>query len=139
MARVEGFYWVRERDEGSVIIAAFRGGEWTFGDGDGFTDESNIIVITGPLMPPSADQAAGWQDRYQQLLSARKAAGQKDPTGGWDWLDGYYWVRAGNDPTPVLAQYFEGWGEAAGEREFNKVEIVDGPLIPPQVTERRVA
>ena len=139
MARVAGFYWVRENDESSVIIAAFRGGEWTFGDGDGFTDESNITVIAGPLMPPTAEQAAGWQTRYQQLVSARKVAGQTDPTGGWDWLDGYYWVRAGNNPAPVLAQYFEGWGEAAGGREFDTVEIIDGPLIPPQVTERQVA
>ena len=34
----------------------------------------------------------------------------------------------------------EGWGEAAGEREFDKVlEILDGPLVPPQVAKRQVA
>ena len=101
MARVEGFYWVRERDEGSAIVAAFRGGEWTFGDGDGFAHELDIDVIAGPLMPPSTEQTAGWEVRYQQALNARKSAGQEDPTGGWDWLDGYYWVCAGDDPTPV--------------------------------------
>ena len=138
MARVEGFYWVRERDEGSVIVAAFRGGEWTFGDGDGFAHELDIDVIAGPLMPPSTEQTAGWEVRYQQALNARKSAGQEDPTGGWDWLDGYYWVCAGDDPTPVLAQYLEGWGDAAGEREFDKVEIIDGPLVPPQVAKRQV-
>ena len=40
----------------------------------------------------------------------------------------------------MLAQYLEGWGEAAGEREFDKVlEILDGPLVPPQVAKRQVA
>ena len=56
MARVEGLYWVRERDEGSVVIAAFRGGEWTFGDGDYFADESNIDVLPGPLTPPDPNR-----------------------------------------------------------------------------------
>lgn len=140
MARVEGWYWVRERDEGSVVIAAFRGGEWTFGDGDYFADESDIDVLSGPLTPPDSQQAAGWKERYQQVLKARKTAGQKDPTGGWDWLEGHYWVRVEDDPSPVLAQYLEGWGEAAGEREFDRVlEILDGPLVPPQVAKRQVA
>jgi hypothetical protein len=60
MARVEGWYWVRERDEGSVVIAAFRDGEWTFGDGEYFADESNIDVLPGPLTPPNSHQTAGW-------------------------------------------------------------------------------
>lgn len=139
MARVEGFYWVRERDAGEVIIAAFRDGQWNFGDGDGLNDESKLDVIAGPLKPPSAEQAAGWKQRYDQVLAARKKAGRKNPTSGWDWMDGYYWVRVGGNSTPILAQFLEGWGEAAGEQEFDEVEIIDGPLVAPHVAKRQVA
>ena len=77
MARVEGCYWVRERDEGSVAIAAFRSGEWTFGDGEYFADESNIDVLPGPLTPPDSQQAAGWKERYQQVLKRPQGSGPK--------------------------------------------------------------
>ena len=139
MSRKEGFYWVRERGEGALIIAAFRDGQWTFGDGDELADESNLDVVGDPLTPPTPQQAAGWKARYDQIIQVRKAAGEKDPTGGWDWLDGYYWVRVDGEPEPVLAQYMEGWGDAAGDQEFDEVEIIDGPLIPPQVAKRQVA
>ena len=136
MARVEGFYWVRERDEGSVVIAAFHNGEWTFGDGDYFADESNLDDIPQAFDAAGSPTGSRMEERYQLILKARKAAGQKHPTGGWDWLEGYYWVRVEDDPSPVLAHYLEGWGDAAGEREFDKVEIIDGPLVPPQIAKR---
>ena len=139
MARVEGLYWVRERAEGQLIIAAFHDGEWTFGDGETFDDESNLTVVEGPLEPPTAEVAATWKDRYAEILKARRKVKGKDPLAGWDYLDGYYWVRVPGKAAPLLAQYFEGWGAAAGEEEFTTVEVIDGPLIPPQVAKRHVA
>jgi hypothetical protein len=139
MARVEGLYWVRERDEGELIIAAFRAGDWTFGDGETFDDERNLTVVAGPLEPPDPKVAATWKHRYDQILGARKRNEGVDPTGGWDYLDGYYWVRIPGRAHPVLAQYLEGWGAAAGVEEFSSVEVVDGPLIPPHVTKQRIA
>lgn len=139
MSRQEGFYWVRERAEGTLIVAAFREGQWALGDGPEFADESNLDVVGDPLTPPTAGYGADWKTRYDQIFQTRKAAGTKDPTGGWDWMEGYYWVRVEGRPEPVLAQYFEGWGEAAGEQEFDEVKIIDGPLIPPQLAKRQVA
>jgi len=139
MARVEGLYWVRERDEGDPIIAAYRDGEWTFGDGETFDDESSLTVVAGPLEPPTAEVAATWEDRYAAILKARRKVRGKDPLAGWEYLDGYYWVRLPGKAAPVLAQYFEGWGAAAGEEQFTTVEVLDGPLIPPQVAERHTA
>jgi hypothetical protein len=134
MARVEGYYWVRERVEGDPIIARFEDGEWTFGDGEYFTDERHLTIAPGPLVPPSPEIAATWRQRYDDLLKSQKKATRKDPTGGWDYLFGYYWVRTPDYDEPILAQYMEGWGEAAGEEEIDKVEILDGPIPAPQIT-----
>jgi hypothetical protein len=139
MARVEGFYWVRERDEGEVLIALYRSEEWTFGDGEPFDDETNLDVVAGPLLPPSAEVTATWKQRYDEILRTRKRVSRKDPTAGWDYLPGYYWVRLPDAPEPILAQYYEGWGAAADEGEFDKVEIMDGPIPPPQVAKRQTA
>jgi hypothetical protein len=139
MSRTNGYYWVRERAEGTPIIARFEIDHWSFGDGDEIADEAGLDVIGERLTPPAGGQTADWQARYDKLVQARKAAGEKDPLLGWDYLPGYYWVRVGADAEPVLAQYLEGWAEAAGEEEFDHVTIIDGPVIPPLVTKRHVA
>jgi hypothetical protein len=140
MKRVEGYYWVREQGNSTLIIAIFREGAWAFGDGDSCTNETALDVIDGPLAPPSDEKIRNWKTRYQQTLDARKNAEIKDPTGGWDWMDGYYWVRVGADPAPILAQYCEGWGTAAGDQELDdKIKILDGPLIPPALAKPPMA
>ena len=139
MARIEGLYWVRERDKGRVIVAAFRDGEWTFGDGETLDDESDLMVVAGPIQPLTEEVAATWKDRYVEIVRTQEKAKGKDPHRGWDYLDGYYWVRVPGNAEPVLAQYLEGWGAAAGEEEFSEVEVIDGPLILPQVAKRQTA
>lgn len=140
MGREEGWYWVREQDEGEVLIAIHRGGEWTFGDGEPLEDETTLDVVAGPLTPPSSEQAATWKARYDELLRTRKRLnGGKDPLLGWDYLTGYYWVRLPGKEQPILAQYYEGWGAAAAEGEFKTVEILDGPLIAPRLAKRQKA
>lgn len=138
MVRAEGLYWVREQDEGELIIAAFRRpspggrGAWTFGDGE-TVDEQDLTVVAGPLTPPGPDITATWHARYARILEARRKIEGGDPTGGWDYLDGYYWVKVPDRSAPILAQYLEGWGAAAGDEEFTRVDVLDGPLIPPLV------
>jgi hypothetical protein len=134
MARVEGYYWVRERDEGAPIIAKFYQGEWTFGDGEYFTDEDRLSILQGPLQPPSPEIAASWKQRYDELTKAHKKTTGRNPAGGFAYIQGYYWVITPDYDEPILAQYMEGWGEAAGDKEFATVEILDGPIPVPQIT-----
>jgi hypothetical protein len=134
MARVEGYYWVRERDEGNSIIAKFADGEWTFGDGEYFTDEDRLTIVQGPLQSPSPKIASGWKQRYEELTKSHKKATGRSAAGGFDYIEGYYWVIVPEHDEPVLAQYLEGWGEAAGEEEFDEVEVLDGPIPVPQIT-----
>ena len=141
MPRTEGHYWVRERAEGTPVIAAFRDGQWTFGDTVEIADESRLDVVGERLVPPPGGKPADWQARYDQIVQARKKAGERDPLHGWDYLPGFYWVSIAGRPEPVLAQYLEGWGDAAGEEELDEaeIEIIDGPLLPPQVAKRHIA
>jgi hypothetical protein len=65
-----------------------------------------------------------------------------DPLGGWDYLDGYYFIRTKTGAEAVLAQYQEGWGYAGHEEDLadsDVVEILDGPLAPPRVTRQQTA
>ena len=144
MARAEGFYWARKYEDGSTVIAALRDGEWTIGDGEYYDedDEEGLMVVAGPLQPPAADVVATWKERYDKTLKSFKKAKGKNALQGWDYLEGYYWVRVPGNPEPVLAQYFEGWGEAAGEQDFDEdvaVEILDGPLVPPRLARTQEA
>jgi hypothetical protein len=144
MKRVEGFYWVDVREEGGPLVAVFRDGEWTLGTGEFYEDREDAPVVGGPLAPPADDVIATWKSRYDKVLKAYLKIEGKNALQGWDYLDGYYWVRVPGKPAPILAQYFEGWGavdEVDGELfgEDVSVEILDGPLIPPQISPSRVA
>jgi hypothetical protein len=145
MARGEGWYWVRERTYGEVLIAAYRDGWWTIGDGEDYPDERRVTVLAGRCNPPDPAIGATWKQRYDKILRERRKIEGQDPTLGWDYIDGYYWVRVPGRPQLVLAQFMEdSWGEAAGdslgskfspaqEEAYHKVEIIDGPLLSPQV------
>src|ERR1700761_4833763 len=141
MPRVEGFYWAAQSEDMPPVIARYQDGTWDFGDGDEPSDDDEIVVLSSsPLTPPDAERAAGWKNRYAKLIADLKKAGKKDPLGGWDYLDGYYFVRTRTDSEPVLAQYLEGWGYAGREEELadsDLVEILDGPLAPPRVMGRQ--
>lgn len=138
MPRTEGPYWVRERADGTPIVARYRKRKWMFGDGADLRDESGLDVIGGPLLPPEGGRPADWQARYDRTIKALKAAGEKDPLFGWDFLPGYYWVAVSGQAEPVLAQYLEGWFQAAEGTgyEDDDVQIIEGPLTPPVVTKR---
>ena len=71
MARVKGFYWVQTRRR-RVLIALYRDEEWTFGDGEPFDDETNLDIVAGPLPPPSAEVAATWKQRYDEIFVPAK-------------------------------------------------------------------
>src|SRR5271168_3145294 len=140
MPLTEGFYWVRESADGPVLIAAFADGEWDFGDLSDDAEETELVVIGGPLEPPIGGRPADWQARYDNLLLARKAAGEKDPLLGWDFLSGYYWVSVADGPDPVLAHYLEGWTEVCGDvLDDEEVEIIEVPLPSPPADTRRSA
>jgi hypothetical protein len=145
MARAEGFYWARKYEDGRTVIAVLRDGEWTIGDGEYYDegDEESLMIVAGPLQPPAADVIATWKERYDKALKSLKKAKGRNALQGWDYLEGYYWVRVPGNPEPVLAQYFEGWGEAAGgEEDFDEdtaVEILDGPLVPPRLASTQQA
>ena len=144
MARAEGFYWVRKYEDGRTVIAMLREGEWTIGDGEYFneTDDEGLMVVAGPLSPPTCDVIATWKERYDKALKSYKKAKGRNALLGWDYLEGYYWVRVPGNPEPVLAQYFAGWGGAAGDEDFPDdaaIEILDGPLATPQVARTQVA
>jgi hypothetical protein len=134
MALAEGLYWVRERTSGEVVIAAYHDGWWIFGDGEDYPDDRRVTVLAGPLEPPDPAIGATWKDRYEKILSDRRKVVKGDPTLGWDYLSGYYWVRVPGRSELVLAHYMEdAWDEAAGDELNSKVEVIDGPLISPQV------
>ncbi len=135
MERAEGLYWVRERRFGTVVIAAYRDGWWIFGDGEDYPDERRVVVLAGPLQPPDPAIGATWKQRYEKILSDRRKIEGEDPTLGWDYLDGYYWIRIPGRSELMLAHYLEGWGEAAGDDDLKgvKFEVIDGPLLSPQV------
>jgi hypothetical protein len=144
MARAEGFYWARKYEDGRTVIAVLHDGEWTIGDGEYYeeNDEESLTIVTGPLQPPAPDVIATWKERYDKALKSYKKAKGRNALQGWDYLEGYYWVSVPGNPEPVLVQYFEGWGEAAGEEDFADdvaVEILDGPLAPPGVTRTQEA
>ncbi len=63
MPRSEGPYWVRERAEGTPIIARYSKRKWMFGDGADVHDEAKLDVIAGPLQPPTAVRPADWEAR----------------------------------------------------------------------------
>lgn len=133
MARTEGYYWVKERDEGQPLIAKFVDGQWTFGDGEYFSDGSRLVIAPGPLEPPSDAEIATWKQRYTKLI--RSVEGHKKVSGsGYDFIRGFYWVKPHGATRPVLAQYMEGWGEAAGDEEYDEVDVLDGPLPVPNVS-----
>lgn len=95
MARAEGFYWVRKYEDGRTVIATLREGEWTIGDGEYF-DEDNVeglMIVAGPLSPPTDDVIATWKERYDKALKSYKKAKGRNALQGWDYLEGYYWVR----------------------------------------------
>lgn len=134
MARAEGLYWVRERQFGTVVIAAYRDGLWMFGDGEDYPDERRVIVLAGPLQPPDPAIGATWKLRYEKILSDRRKTEGEDPALGWSHLQGYYWVRAPGRSQLVLAHFMEdAWDEVAGDELKGEIEIIDGPLISPQV------
>lgn len=108
MTRSEGPYWVRERAEGTPIIARRSKRKWMFGDGADLRDEAKLDVIAGPLEPPLGGRPADWRARYDKMIQAMKAAGESDPLFGWDFLPGYYWISVKGIAEPVLAQYLEG-------------------------------
>src|SRR5260370_14142313 len=130
MPRTEGHYWVRERAEGTPVVAAFQDGQWTFGDTVDIADESRLDVIGERLVPPPGGKPADWQARYDQIVQARKKAGERDPLRGGDYLPGFYWVRAAGRPEPVLAQYFGGCGDAGRKVELGQaaIQIIYGSL-----------
>jgi hypothetical protein len=134
MARAEGLYWVRERMYGTVVIAAYRGGWWIFGDGEDDPDERRLTVIAGPMQPPDPAIGATWKQRYEKILSDRRTIEGEDPTLGWSHLHGYYWVRVPGRSQLVLARFMEdAWDEVAGDALGSEIEIIDGPLKSPQV------
>jgi hypothetical protein len=143
MARVEGFYWAAQSVDMPPVIAHYEDGMWDFGDGDEPCSDDEVVVLSSsPLTPPDAERAAGWKGRYAKMIATLKKARKTDPLGGWDYLDGYYFIRTKTDAAPVLAQYLEGWGYAVREEELADaavVEILDGPLARPRVTRRQTA
>ncbi len=137
MARAEGLYWVCERKYREVVVAAYRDGWWIFGDGDDLNSERGLMVLGGPLEPPDPAIGATWKERYRKILSERRKIEGEDPRSGWAYLYGYYWVRIPRRSQPVMACFMEGaWDEVAGDELKGKVEIIDGPLAPPQVPKR---
>jgi hypothetical protein len=141
MARVEGFYWATQSVDMPPMISHYEDGMWDFGDGKPLSDDEVVVLSSSPLTPPDAVRAAGWKDRYAKMIATLKETRKEDPLGGWDYLDGYYFIRTKTDAEPVLAQYLEGWGYAGGEdfADSAVVEILDGPLAPPRVTRRQTA
>jgi hypothetical protein len=143
MARAEGWYWCRERTHGTVLIAVYRDGLWMIGDGEDYPDERRFIITAGPLPPPDPAIGATWKQRYEKILRERRKAEGEDPTLGWDYMDGYYWVRVPGRAQLVLARFMEdAWDEVGGdelgskssaaqEESYHRVEIIDGPLISP--------
>jgi hypothetical protein len=145
VARAEGWYWVRERTRGVLLIAAYRDGLWAIGDGEDYPDERRVTVIAGPLQPPDPAIGGTWKQRYEKILRERRKIEGEDPTLGWDYIDGYYWVRVQGRSELVLARFMEdAWDEAGGdelgskssaaqEESYHKVEVIDGPLMSPEV------
>jgi hypothetical protein len=137
MARAEGLYWVCERKYRQVVVAAYRDGWWMFGDGDDLADERGLMVLAGPLQPPDPAIGATWKERYEKILTDRKRIEGRDPTLGWNYLDGYYWVRVPRRSELVLASFAEdAWDEVPGEELHGKIEVIDGPLTPPPLAKR---
>jgi hypothetical protein len=145
MERAEGWYWCRERTHGTVLIAVYRDGLWMIGDGEDYPDERRVTVIAGPLQPPDPAIGATWKQRYDKILRERRKIEREDPRLGWDYIGGYYWVRVPGQSELVLARFMEdAWDEVGGdelgskssaaqEESYHHIQIIDGPLLPPEV------
>jgi hypothetical protein len=135
MARAEGFYWIREFEDGPILVALFRDDEWTILD-TGLPDEGDgLTVIAGPIEPPAEEVGATWKARYAATLKAQKKLLGREALAGWDYLTGYYWVHVKDKPGMFLAQYFEGWCYVDENDDDNgdPIKVIDGPLVPPQI------
>jgi hypothetical protein len=135
MARAEGFYWVKRDIRTHIYVALFRNDEWMLGDIELPDEGDGLTVIAGPIEPPAEEVGATWKARYAATLKAQKKLLGRKALLGWDYLTGYYWVHVRDRPGMFLARYFEGWGYVAEDDELNgdPIQVIDGPLVPPQI------
>lgn len=54
LRRAPGLYWVKFKSDGEVSVAEWNRGAWTVIGGECYESDSELEVIAGPLIPPTA-------------------------------------------------------------------------------------
>ena len=106
--RADGFYWVRIIEHGSRTILLYRDGAWVV---DVATEEKDVVVLKGPLVPPTPEELARHETHFAARLEAEWKRYGCDPRWDGQWLQGLYWVHRAGVAEPEIALFMEGtWG-----------------------------
>ncbi len=106
--RADGFYWVLMIEHGSRVILLYRDGAWIV---DMVIGEKDVVVLKGPLAPPTPEEMRGQEAHFAVRLEAEWKKQGCDPRWGGRWLQGFYWVHCVGAANPEIAEFMEGtWG-----------------------------
>ena len=139
--RADGFYWVQVIEYGSRIVLLYRDGEW-IDDPAANTREEDVLVLVGPLTPPTPEDLARQEAHFTARLEAEWKQHGCDPRWDGRWLQGFYWVQREGVDQPEIALTIEGgWGGLDWDEDDWFVregepgpEVLTGPLDVPKGT-----
>ena len=133
--RADGFYWVRIIEHGSRTILLYRDGAWVV---DVATEEEDVVVLKGPLVPPTPEELARQEAHFAARLESEWKQYGCDPRWDGRWLQGLYWVRCAGTAEPEIALFMEGtWGGLDWDDDWYvregepSPEVLTGPLNAP--------
>ena len=125
--QADGCYWVRIIEHGSRTVLLYRDGAW---DADVDTAEADVVVLAGPLVPPTAEDLARQEAHFAARLEAEWKQYGCDPRWDGRWLQGFYWVRRAGDAGPEIALFMEGtWGGLDWDEDWFIAEGEAGPQV----------
>lgn len=133
--RADGFYWVRVVEHDSRTIQLSRDCAWVV---DLAVEGEKVLVLQGPLVPPTPEERAGQEAHFAARLEAEWKQHGCDPRWDGRWLQGFYWVRCAGAAEPEIALFMEGtWGGLDWDDDWYVregepgPEVLTGPLDPP--------
>lgn len=140
--RPDGFYWVQDIEHGSRIVLLYRNGEWISDPGFS-TQEGDVLVLVGPLVPPTPEDLGRQEPHFAARLKAEWKQYGCDPRWDGRWLQGFYWVQRAGVAEPEIALSMEGsWGGLDWDKEWYVPdgepgpEVLIGPLDKPASSKR---
>lgn len=139
--RTDGFYWVQDLEHGSRVVLLYNDGEWNSDPGFN-TQEKDVLVLVGPLAPPTPEDLARQETHFATRLEAEWKQYGCDPRWDGRWLQGFYWVQREGVDQPEIALTIEGsWGGLDWDEDDWSVpegapapKVLIGPLDKPAKT-----